>query len=329
MFEQNIFQGPGTGTFTTHTFEIIFMLLVTFLLGVWLGWVLWSKFRQEAERLRVENVSLGSTATTLRQENEELKNKVSTLESEQTTLQGQLQNHTWDLEKLRNQLTIQESDLEKLQERNRLLESELGLSIDTEGSTSGNTSVSTEPLPSEPIEEALPDLESVAGNDESVAAATTESEGTLGIIIDPEPGLRPLDELEPSPAITTPATPESIVPVPEEPPVEKPASTSGGRKPEESVIAAVSTGPRDDLKIVEGIGPKIEELLFKADITTYGQLAATSVQQLQHILDAAGSRFAMHDPGTWSAQALLAANGEWDNLKAYQDFLNAGKRPDK
>ena len=327
MFEQNIFQGPGTGTFTTHTFEIIFMLLVTFLLGVWLGWVLWSKYRQEAERLRIENVSLDSTATTLRQENEDLKKKLATLESEQTSLEGQVQNQNWDLEKLRNQLTIQESDLEKLQERNRQLESELGLSLDAEGGTFGNTTVSTEPLPSEPLEEELPDLESVAGNDGGAAESATEVESADGTIIDPTPGLRPLDELEPSP-IVSPATPESIIPMPETP-VEKSASKTTGGKSEEPVIAAVSTGPRDDLKIVEGIGPKIEELLFKADITTYGQLAATSVQQLQGILDAAGSRFAMHDPGTWSAQALLAANGEWDNLKAYQDFLNAGKRPDK
>ncbi|MCB0534442.1 MAG: hypothetical protein KDD14_19735 [Saprospiraceae bacterium] len=321
MFEQNIFQGPGTGTFTTHTFEIIFMLLVTFLLGVWLGWVLWSKYRQEAERLRIENVSLDSTATTLRQENEDLKKKVASLESEQTSLEGQVQNQNWDLEKLRNQLTVQESDLEKLQERNRQLESELGLSMGAEGTTTDdNTAVSTEPLPSAPLEEDLPDLETVA-DDAGESKANAE-------VIDPEPGLRPLDELESNPAITPP-TPESIVPMPETP-AEKPApkSTSSG-KSTESVIAAVTTGPRDDLKIVEGIGPKIEELLFNADITTYGQLAATSVQQLQDILDAAGSRFAMHDPGTWSAQALLAANGEWDNLKAYQDFLNAGKRPDK
>ncbi len=328
MFEQNIFQGPGTGTFTTHTFEIIFMLLVTFLLGVWLGWVLWSKYRQEAERLRIENVSLDSTATTLRQENEDLKKKLSTLESEQTSLEGQVQNQNWDLEKLRNQLTIQESDLEKLQERNRQLESELGLSLDAEGGTTGNTAASTEPLPSAPLEEELPDLESVAGNDEGPSTSATQAGNDVGIIIDPEPGLRPLDELESNPAITPP-TPESIVPMPEAPAAEKPATKSTGGKSEAPVIAAVSTGPRDDLKIVEGIGPKIEELLFKADITTYGQLAATSVQQLQDILDAAGSRFAMHDPGTWSAQALLAANGEWDNLKAYQDFLNAGKRPDK
>lgn len=328
MFEQNIFQGPGTGTFTTHTFEILFMLLVTFLLGVWLGWVLWSKYRQEAERLRIENVSLDSTATTLRQENEELRKKLSALESEQTSLEGQVQNQNWDLEKLRNQLTIQESDLEKLQERNRQLESELGLSMDAEDDTSDNLTVATEPLPSAPLEEDLPDLESVAGDEGGPEVSATNVESADAEIIDPTPGLRSLDELNSNPAIT-PDTPESIVPMPETP-AEKPVSKSTvGGKSTESVIAAVTTGPRDDLKIVEGIGPKIEELLFNADITTYGQLAATSVQQLQDILDAAGSRFAMHDPGTWSAQALLAANGEWDNLKAYQDFLNAGKRPDK
>jgi predicted flap endonuclease-1-like 5' DNA nuclease len=86
---------------------------------------------------------------------------------------------------------------------------------------------------------------------------------------------------------------------------------------------------QDDLKIVEGIGPKIEELLFKAGIHTYSELAAAPVSRLKEILTEAGSRYAMHDPGTWSAQALLAANNEWDNLKAYQEFLDAGKRPGK
>ena len=68
-------------------------------------------------------------------------------------------------------------------------------------------------------------------------------------------------------------------------------------------------------------------LMFQSGIFTYQQLAETPVEDIRTILSNAGSRFAMHDPGTWSAQALLAANGEWDNLKAYQDFLNAGKRP--
>ncbi len=84
----------------------------------------------------------------------------------------------------------------------------------------------------------------------------------------------------------------------------------------------------DDLKVVEGIGPKIQELLNSNGINTFAELSTTSVARLKEILDTAGGRFAIHDPGTWPAQALLAANGEWENLKAYQGFLNAGKRPE-
>jgi predicted flap endonuclease-1-like 5' DNA nuclease len=83
----------------------------------------------------------------------------------------------------------------------------------------------------------------------------------------------------------------------------------------------------EDLKIVEGIGPKIEALLMKNNIRNYQELAAAPVDRLREILSQAGPQYALHDPGTWSAQALLAANGEWENLKAYQEFLDAGKRP--
>jgi hypothetical protein len=47
MFEQQVTLGPGTGTFTQHTLEILIMLLGAFLLGVWLGWMLWNKYKQE------------------------------------------------------------------------------------------------------------------------------------------------------------------------------------------------------------------------------------------------------------------------------------------
>ena len=81
----------------------------------------------------------------------------------------------------------------------------------------------------------------------------------------------------------------------------------------------------DDLKKIEGIGPKIAELLHKAGITTFAQLAASSVESLKAILEAAGSNFATHNPATWSRQAEMAANGEWDALKVWQDELNGGK----
>lgn len=82
---------------------------------------------------------------------------------------------------------------------------------------------------------------------------------------------------------------------------------------------------QDDLKAVEGIGPKIEELFHQAGIKTWQQLSETSLETMQGILSAAGDRFKLADPGTWAKQALLAAQGRFDELQAYQDELNGGK----
>ena len=88
----------------------------------------------------------------------------------------------------------------------------------------------------------------------------------------------------------------------------------------------VETAPRvDDLKIVEGIGPKIEELLNGAGIKTFSQLADTSVAKLNEILAKAGPRYQMHKPGTWPQQTALARDGKWTELKTLQDELNKGK----
>lgn len=81
----------------------------------------------------------------------------------------------------------------------------------------------------------------------------------------------------------------------------------------------------NDLKIIEGIGPKIEELYHEAGIKTWKDLAETSVETSQNILNEAGSRYAMHNPETWSKQALLAYQGKWQELKDYQESLNAGR----
>lgn len=81
----------------------------------------------------------------------------------------------------------------------------------------------------------------------------------------------------------------------------------------------------EDLKIIEGIGPKIEELLKAANINSWKDLADTEPEKLRQILDAAGDHYRVHDPGTWPAQARLAANGEWELLKEYQEELKGGR----
>lgn len=80
----------------------------------------------------------------------------------------------------------------------------------------------------------------------------------------------------------------------------------------------------DDLKRVEGIGPKISGLLQAASITTFAQLAATDASQLRRILREAGITIA--DPTTWPEQAALAASGKWDALAALQAELKGGRR---
>ena len=82
---------------------------------------------------------------------------------------------------------------------------------------------------------------------------------------------------------------------------------------------------KEDLKIVEGIGPKIEELFHNSGILTYFHLANITVEKLKEILQLAGPRYQMHDPTTWPKQADLANKGMWNELKMLQDELIKGK----
>jgi len=98
-----------------------------------------------------------------------------------------------------------------------------------------------------------------------------------------------------------------------------------------TVQAAAIVAPKvvavtpDDLKIVEGIGPKIEDLFNSHGIMTFVQLAASDAEYLREILVTAGTNFQIHDPTTWPQQAALARDGRWDELKKWQDELYKGR----
>lgn len=82
---------------------------------------------------------------------------------------------------------------------------------------------------------------------------------------------------------------------------------------------------KDDLTKVEGVGKKIEVLLNKSGISSYKQLSKATVKKLKQILEEAGSKFSLHDPGTWPKQAKLAADGKWEELSVLQKELKGGK----
>ena len=89
-------------------------------------------------------------------------------------------------------------------------------------------------------------------------------------------------------------------------------------------VAPKKAAPKkaDDLKKVEGIGPKIAETLIAAGISTFAELAKSKPAKISEIIaDVRGN----HVTDTWPAQAKLAADGKWDELKKWQNELDGGK----
>ncbi|MGB3545877.1 MAG: hypothetical protein WBA17_02825 [Saprospiraceae bacterium] len=100
-------------------------------------------------------------------------------------------------------------------------------------------------------------------------------------------------------------------------------------KSEKIVLPSGKKITLDDLRVVEGVGPKIEGLLNAAGITSWRGLADADQDFVQGILDEAGPRYRMHSPGTWAKQAALAAEAKWGELEQLQGELDGGKVKDE
>ncbi|EPR72506.1 LSU ribosomal protein L21p [Winogradskyella psychrotolerans RS-3] len=85
-----------------------------------------------------------------------------------------------------------------------------------------------------------------------------------------------------------------------------------------------ATGKADDLKKIEGAGPKAAEALVNAGFETFEKIAAAKPEELSTVLTEASSRLAHIVTDTWPKQAKLAADGKWDELQELQDRLDGG-----
>ena len=90
----------------------------------------------------------------------------------------------------------------------------------------------------------------------------------------------------------------------------------------EAAPKAPKAAKADDLKKIEGIGPKIAETLTAAGVATFADLAKTSPEKISEFIAEVRGK---HVPDTWPKQAQLAADGKWDELKKWQDELDGGK----
>ncbi|NNK89420.1 MAG: 30S ribosomal protein S1 [Saprospiraceae bacterium] len=103
-------------------------------------------------------------------------------------------------------------------------------------------------------------------------------------------------------------------------PAEEPAKKAKAKK------ASTKKDDKDDLRKIEGIGPKIAEIMANGGVATFEDMANADVEKLKEILAEAGPRYKMHNPETWPQQASLAAKGDWDALKILQDELDGGRK---
>lgn len=147
-----------------------------------------------------------------------------------------------------------------------------------------------------------------------------------------------LDEPQPVPppmaqarAGTIPAPRASVPP----PPPAAPKIATGELKaaappvPAPEIRSAVpSMAKKDDLTIIEGIGPKSAEALYKARIFTFSQLAELSPDDIERIVKHEGGVNLVNDTRTWPKQARLLAEGKRQEFEEYIRHLVNSRDPD-
>lgn len=104
----------------------------------------------------------------------------------------------------------------------------------------------------------------------------------------------------------------------------KKAAKKEAPKAETKKAAPKKSSKADDLKKIEGAGPKAAEALVSAGLDTFAKVAKTDAAKLSEILTEASSRLSHLVTDTWPKQAALAADGKWDELKELQDRLDGG-----
>ncbi|MBT8181638.1 MAG: 30S ribosomal protein S2 [Eudoraea sp.] len=95
-------------------------------------------------------------------------------------------------------------------------------------------------------------------------------------------------------------------------------------KKEKAEVKKTVKAEADNLTKIEGIGPKAAEALTKAGIDSYAKLAKAKADKIKEILTEASSRMAHLDPDSWPKQAKMAADGNWDELKEWQENAKGG-----
>jgi predicted flap endonuclease-1-like 5' DNA nuclease len=92
-------------------------------------------------------------------------------------------------------------------------------------------------------------------------------------------------------------------------------------------LAEATSGP-DDLLLIEGIGPKINQALIASGVTKWKQVRDADEATLRAAIEKAGITFAPSIT-TWSGQAKYLCDGDKVGFTAYTEFLTSGQDASK
>lgn len=303
--------------------------LGSFLLGLLLGWWLWSKFKAMVDGLEKERDGLKAKITDMEKDYISLKYQYDEREKDNTALKASLNQCEADKAVLATKLDAAGSgDGEVLGVGDR------GLGDDDAGSAHSYAGIFAEDN-LQIIEGVGPKIEKLlkdAGFTTWAAVANADYEDLKKVLDDAGPRYRIHDPKSWSGQAKLAAEGKWDELVKYQKFLDTGRDDKGDFESPSKVeklavkILGFSSNP-EDLKIVEGIGPKIDGLLKDAGINNWSDLAAASVDRLKEVLEAAGDRYRLADPTTWPKQAELAAAGKWKELSEYQDFLSGGKAP--
>ena len=106
----------------------------------------------------------------------------------------------------------------------------------------------------------------------------------------------------------------------------KPAMPTTPAKP--AYVAPAVAQAHDDIEIIEGIGPKVKQLLNEHAVFSFAQIASMTPAALKDILEKGGDRFRMLPTDTWPKQAVMARDGKMTELESYKKHLINGREPE-
>lgn len=322
MFEEPITQGPGANGAVSYVFEIAIILLVAFILGYLLRWLLNGRYRSiindlNNQILLAKNESF-QVENTVKVDITPYERQISYNQEEIKSLKERLSACVSEKFKYLNEIDALKRELSKKEIANNSMKidhDDLGSEETQAINDIRNTSPAT-------VEEVITaELPIVKGAEMEVGALTYGNSESI-----PDASLelnKTAEELETTKAPEIVGGTETSAPKINE---SEEVTETIERNTKLSSDSSTRSLEPDNLRRIEGIGPKIEQMLNAEAIFTFAHLRNTAVNKLKAILSEAGPTYAVHDPTTWPEQAGLAHEGRWQELDLLQEKLKGGRR---